>query len=570
MMDFQQMEQPQGGMMGGGLPALSNPMVQQVQSQGRGNDSMLVHMTPDEVNSLQGLAMAHGGSLTINPETGLPEAGILGKLLPMILGAALAATGVGAPLAAGIVGAGQFARTGSLKKGLMAGLGAFGGAGLAGAAGVGGSISNNAFGALSDKAGFFGANMGQGISQAGNIANIAKLGTAPVENAINVTGTVPGAAVPGMPVGGFTDTLIPSLPVSPVTGATIAPSGFTGQFSNAVIPGLKSGVTGALAPSGYTGAFSNAAGAGLNPVQMQALSGGSVLGTGTQAAITGVASPTATGAQFTGGLGSRFAQATRAGLPSGTPGIVSKLAPKAALIGATSGVSSALSSRPSGSMSDDGVIDNSYAGPYTAQPRSVSYRERSPIDSGDSSEQLYFSNSMPEVYNVQGQVVQPGSSTARGTPILQNVINPNAKKGQNRYNQIFTPYMVDPQQDMGYAHGGEVNMKDGSFVVDARTVSELGNGSSNAGMELLSRIGGRPLQGPGDGVSDSIRARIGGRQEARVARDEVLFPPEAVRRLGNGNPKKGTAKLYSLMNKAHKARKKADRGEDTKVRRGLA
>jgi hypothetical protein len=221
-------------------------------------------------------------------------------------------------------------------------------------------------------------------------------------------------------------------------------------------------------------------------------------------------------------------------------------------------------------MGDDGVIDNSYAGPYTSQVRETSYPGQLPVGSSDSSEHLYFSNSMPAVYNMQGQMVQPGSSTKRGTPILQNVLNPKAKKGQNRYNQILTPYMVDPQQDMGYADGGEVDMKDGSFVVDARTVSELGNGSSNAGMELLSRMGGRPLQGPGDGVSDSIKARIGGKQEARVARDEVLFPPEAVKRLGNGNPKKGTAKLYSLMNKAHKARKKADRGEDTKVRRGLA
>lgn len=519
-MDLQQMAQPQGGMMGGGLPALNNPMVQQVQSQGRGNDSMLVHMTPDEVNSLQGLAMAHGGSLTINPETGLPEAGILGKLLPMILGAALAATGVGAPLAAGIVGAGQFARTGSLKKGLMAGLGAFGGAGLAGAAGVGGSLlGGNAGGLLGNNAGFFGANMGAGVSQAGTVANIAKLGTAPIENAINVTGTVPGAGAQAA--------------LSPVQAAL-------GPVPTA-----------------------------LNPVQMQALSGGSVLGTGTQAALTGVASPAATGAQFTGGLGSRFGQAVRAGLPSGTPGIISKAAPMLGVSGITSGVSGALSGRPSGSMGDDGVIDNSYTGPYTTEPRSVSYRERSPIDSGDSSEHLYFANSMPAVYNMQRQVVQPGSSTARGTPIMQNILNPKAKKGQNRYNQILTPYMVDPQQDMGYADGGEVDMKNGSFVVDARTVSELGNGSSNAGMELMSRMGGRPLQGPGDGVSDSIRARIGGKQEARVARDEVLFPPEAVKRLGNGNSKKGTAKLYSLMNKAHKARKQAQRGQDTKLRSGL-
>jgi hypothetical protein len=121
-----------------------------------------------------------------------------------------------------------------------------------------------------------------------------------------------------------------------------------------------------------------------------------------------------------------------------------------------------------------------------------------------------------------------------------------------------------------FARGGEVDMRNGSFVVDARTVSELGNGSSNAGMELLSRMGGRPLRGPGDGVSDSIRARIGGKQEARVARDEVLFSPEAVRRLGKGSDKKGTAKLYALMDKAHKARKKAKRGQDTKVRKGLA
>ena len=100
----------------GGLSVLANPMAEQLQSQGRGEDTMLVHMTPGEVNSLQGLAMAHGGSLTINPETGLPEAGFLKKLLPTLLGAALTATGVGAPLAAGLVAAGSVAKTGSLKK----------------------------------------------------------------------------------------------------------------------------------------------------------------------------------------------------------------------------------------------------------------------------------------------------------------------------------------------------------------------------------------------------------------------------------------------------------------------
>jgi hypothetical protein len=106
-----------------------------LQQAGRGQDKMLVHMTPGEVNGLQSLAMAHGGSLTINPETGLPEAGILGKLLPTVLGFALGPAGMGlmtatqAGLASGLVGT---LATGSLSKGLMAGLGAYGGAQLGG------------------------------------------------------------------------------------------------------------------------------------------------------------------------------------------------------------------------------------------------------------------------------------------------------------------------------------------------------------------------------------------------------------------------------------------------------
>ncbi len=110
------------------LHALANNMA----AKGRHGDSMLVHMTPNEVAGLNALAQVHGENLTINPETGLPEAFNLKSLLPMIIGAGLTATGVGAPLAAAMVGAGYTAATGSLEKGLMAGMGAYGGAGLAG------------------------------------------------------------------------------------------------------------------------------------------------------------------------------------------------------------------------------------------------------------------------------------------------------------------------------------------------------------------------------------------------------------------------------------------------------
>ena len=105
-------------------------------SKGRGPDSMLIHMSPREVQGLQALAQSHGGSLTVNPHTGLPEAGMLSDLFkavaPIALGAFLGPAGLGmSSLMAGAATGGITAlATGSLSRGLMAGLGAYGGAGL--------------------------------------------------------------------------------------------------------------------------------------------------------------------------------------------------------------------------------------------------------------------------------------------------------------------------------------------------------------------------------------------------------------------------------------------------------
>jgi len=79
--------------------------------------------------------MAHGGTLTINPQTGLPEAGFLDSLLPTLLGGAATFFSGGAitPFMAALGVGGLTALTSKdLGKGLMAGLGAYGGAGIAG------------------------------------------------------------------------------------------------------------------------------------------------------------------------------------------------------------------------------------------------------------------------------------------------------------------------------------------------------------------------------------------------------------------------------------------------------
>lgn len=119
------------------------------ENMGRGNDTMLVHMTPNEVRGLQAIAMAHGGSLTINPKTGLVEAGFLDSILPMVAGAALnvAVPGLGAAMGGfaipALVGGASYLMNPKqgLMGGIMAGLSAYGGqnlaSGLIGAGSVG-------------------------------------------------------------------------------------------------------------------------------------------------------------------------------------------------------------------------------------------------------------------------------------------------------------------------------------------------------------------------------------------------------------------------------------------------
>jgi hypothetical protein len=69
--------------------------------------------------------------------------------------------------------------------------------------------------------------------------------------------------------------------------------------------------------------------------------------------------------------------------------------------------------------------------------------------------------------------------------------------------------------------------------------------------------GGRLLKGPGDGVSDSIPATIGhSRQPARLADGEFVIPARIVSELGNGSTEAGARQLYAMMDRIQKARSK--------------
>ena len=93
----------------------------------------------------------------------------------------------------------------------------------------------------------------------------------------------------------------------------------------------------------------------------------------------------------------------------------------------------------------------------------------------------------------------------------------------------------------------EVKAAGGGMMAGGGGISTLGGYSD----------GGRLLKGPGDGVSDSIPATIGGKQPARLADGEFVIPARIVSEIGNGSTEAGAKKLYAMMDRIQGARKKS-------------
>jgi hypothetical protein len=68
--------------------------------------------------------------------------------------------------------------------------------------------------------------------------------------------------------------------------------------------------------------------------------------------------------------------------------------------------------------------------------------------------------------------------------------------------------------------------------------------------------GGRLLRGPGNGTSDSIPATIADKRPARLADGEFVIPSRIVSELGNGSTEAGARQLYAMMDRIQKARAK--------------
>ena len=517
---------------------------QKLASYGRGGDTELVHMTKGEIKGLQDLALAYGGSLSINPNTGLVEAGFLRKMLPMIAGAALAATGVGAPMAALIVGGGYGLATGSITKGLMAGLGAYGGAGLTSSLGA---LGGEALATSGQDAALnaFKETQQQAITSGLENLPVGSGGVGvPTESGMYLPGASPGTGVeigsPGQMSAAGTD-FSRQAASSTINNLGLQPAVNQGYQSALNVPGVnpKDVVSAAGRAQGATGAtamgnvsrgigevFSSPSAAGSFVKDNALTLGGALL----PSMIEDQKPP----AGYTEDEYDRYLKGFRM-----SPNYQAYEAPRPnpyyqATYAAAGGVMN--------SFDDENGSDSNMASGGIAQ-----YKNKGQVNVL----QEYLNRQAEEQTRQSGYL--PESVAIPRTGIFRDTDVDTARKtadeaAEIRLGKAFKAAGIKPVAFPKTAIRGLGDIsgitRDTTEVAKGGVMSSLGGYSD----------GGRMLKGPGDGMSDSIPASIAGKQPARLADGEFVVPADVVSHLGNGSTDAGAKKLYAMMDKIRKAR----------------
>lgn len=474
-------------MAGGGVASLAN----QVQNKGRGPDTMLVHMAPSEVAGLQALAMAHGGSLSINPETGLPEAGFLKNLLPTLIGAGLTFFSGGAinPMTAGmLVGGFEGIRKKDLGQGILAGLGAFGGAGL---------------GSALVSAGGQSAMMSEVAKQAAG-TSAAQMGTEQGAQAIIQAGARP-------------ETFMGNLQMAGQGLSNLGQPGGISALSTGLDQAFPTMTQKALAATPTLMSVAEAGQPQYTPPEKE------------KSNYAGPYVPTDRDLRFPTEEERRSSREFSFFSPSNpVPGYRPYNAAQGGLMGLAAG------------------------GSFDDQPGNDGYAEGGKLEE-------------------RGPIQMPGADYVAGTdPEFSHGFKPVEVQGVNSAAN-FDPASIGGKGSIGKLfkfildkNKGSSNYNDLSgYEYDPQTQQLVKKASGG----LTALAGGRFLQGPGDGTSDSIPAVIANKQPARLADGEFVVDARTVSELGNGSSKAGAQKLYKMMDRVHNARKKAGRGKDSKAER---
>jgi hypothetical protein len=489
--------------------------------------------------------MAAGGSLSINPQTGLPEAGFLDKMLPLLIGAGITAAtgGAATPMMVGLgMGGFETARTGSLQKGLMAGLGAYGGAGLG--AGL----------------------MGAGAETLGATAN-----------AMGVPAATKGGSQAAMLAAqnqGFGQAGLEALGQSAAT----APGAFT-DFVKTPVQSMTSGAMGLTEAPGRT-AFMNAIGGGKEALKFGAAAAAPMLLD--QPKFTPPAPDTE---QYKYEFDPGRVEDPEAGYTGPVSGQRNFFNPSFKRQYAEGG--------PVEQMSANNIFDMQNARGGVSDMGIDSFTGMERMAEGGTTDEDRYSGNAYAFAPVAQAAPSPGRRRVAAAPapvedpvararlddlerqelIAQGYRGDDAMPTANRFTPAEQPYVppyvppvaageytyeYDPQTQTYINVAPPPSAAPVQPVAEADPYAGVSTGFARGGITDLGGYsdGGRLLRGPGDGVSDSIPAMIGEKQPARLADGEFVVPARIVSELGNGSTEAGARKLYAMMDRVQKARRK--------------
>jgi len=521
-----------------------------LETQGRGGDTQLVHMSPNELRALNKLSIDHiGKPLSINPTTGLHEAGFLSSILPTIAGVALSAAFPAASpfLLAGGVGLLSAALTGDIGQGIMAGLGAWGGTSLAkdlaGASTLaqeGGDVVGKTLGITQDAA------LNSGVMPySKDLAS--SFSVDPVKSFMGQQNFVPDIASQAksfIPELNAAKSITPQFDV--VGNAVNFPQGASAA-SNVNWPNIGSGAKYAVS----------------NPIDFL-----SKPGVGMH--VAGAAIPPLLA----------MSQPEYAPLPTATQ----KKNPFN-LKSITSDFQGSFPTQPN--PYPQAQYPNYQTNPYTTYANHGGLMNIEHFKAGGSDYKKLMDNValMQEGFagldkrSDAAPIVPRDPGDAYGGPgIVEDEVGyEGMSPDQKTYEKLKALRKKTYQGDMSkglqpMGSLGNINLMPAELrqrmledQAKQQIVQESAKGGLMSGHLGDYSDGGRLLKGPGDGVSDSIPATIGGKQAARLAEGEFVIPARIVSELGNGSTDAGAKRLYAMMDRIKAKRRKAkDIAADTK------
>jgi hypothetical protein len=487
-----------------------------LRQRGRGDDTILAHINPQEAGILKLL----GGSGTTNPYTGLPEF----KFLPGIKSIPI----VGKPI---------YKLGSAIGKGIESGVES-----IAKALGPVGSIAAAYFG------GPIGAALYQGLAAPGSSFD--------TKNAIKAA----ALTYAGNAISGASNPMAPRFDYSNAFGSGME---YVPMSDVSSVASSAPSVGEAVAMSG-PGSFD--AGVGLD-----SMSGGPGYSyTDTLANVQPITAPPS-------GIGEPFSQSASAAstatdaIPS-APSAPAASAPYSADVGEVPGVTSTSGATPVDTRSAFSQGIDTVRQGYNTAVEGVKSLVPEPIRDAYSYAKELIPENYREILSTAKDVALVGSGAATAYGMYQTKKELEAAKAEadriladqaNRKKEEVEwaqgvmrdyPYNYkrlteeEVRSERGMAMGGRINSYDDEPGGD--------DGMMQGGIAALAKGGLPPryLRGGGDGMSDSIKASIEGKQEARLADGEFVVPADVVSHLGNGSSNAGAKKLYSMMDRVRRSR----------------